>query len=252
MSFTTSSTVQAYDLVCIGFGASALSLAIALRERHALTGAIFLEQQTQSSWKPCHSLLSARMKTSFLHDLITSENPRSKFTFISYLHSTNQLVVYTNSGRITPSRTMFADYLRWCTKQFEQNISFGNRVVGVAPAQGQNGMVEGWNVLFEDISTGRRATITTRQVVCAAGLQQKLSNALSNTSVRASVAHSADAIEAIAAVVKVRQAKRKFAIVGDGSHAAEVFNYLHGIHGDHEVHWFTQRSNLRGDDETSL
>jgi len=252
MSLPTSSTAQAYDVVCVGFGASALSLAIALKERHALTGAIFLEQQPQSSWKPCHSLLSARMKTSFLNDLITSENPRSKFTFINYLHSTNQLVVYTNSGKIAPSRAMFADYLRWCTKQFEQNISYGNRVVGVSPSHGPNGIADGWNIQFEDVSTGRRTTITTRQVVCAAGLQKKLPSAVSSISVRSNVAHSADAIEAIASVLKARRSKRRFAIVGDGTSAAEVFSHLHGIHGDHEVHWFTQQLSLRGNDKTSL
>ncbi|KEF57039.1 uncharacterized protein A1O9_07229 [Exophiala aquamarina CBS 119918] len=252
MSSTTIPTAQAYNMVCIGFGASALSLAIALKERHALGGTIFLEQQPQLSWKPCHSLISARMKTSFLNDLVTSENPRSKFTFISYLHSTNQLVVYTNSGRITPSRAKFADYLRWCTKQFAQDISFGKRVVRVTPVQPQGELVESWNVLFEDVSSGQRTTVTTRQVVCAAGLQQKLSNALSSSSVRTNVVHSSDALEAIATVMKGRKANRRFAVVGDGNQAAEVFNHLHGIHGDHEVHWFTQQSSFRGGNETSL
>jgi L-ornithine N5-oxygenase len=252
MTSSTTSAKQAYDLVCIGFGASALSLAVSLKERRVLAGTLFLEQQTQESWKPCHSLISARMKTSFLNDLITSENPRSKFTFISYLHSTNQLVVYTNSGRIAPSRAMFADYLRWCAKHFEQHISFGSRVVGVTPIQSLHGMVEGWNVLFEDVSTGQRATVTTRQVICAAGLQQKLLSVLSSSPIRAHVVHSSGALEAITTVLKAKKGKHRFAVVGNGNHAAEIFQYLHGIYGNHDVHWFTQQSSLKGNDETPL
>lgn len=252
MTSSIASTKQPYDLVCIGFGPSALSLAVSLKERDGLTGTLFLEQQPHESWKPCHNLISARMRTSFLSDLITSENPRSKFTFISYLHSTNQLVVYTNSGRIAPSRAMFADYLRWCGKHFEQHVSFGSRVVGVSPVQSLRGMVEGWNVLFEDVSTGQRATVTTRQVICAVGLQQKLLDVLSSLPVRAHVVHSSNALEAITTTLKAKKGKQRFAVVGNGNHAAEIFQYLHGIYGDHDVHWFTQQSSLRGDDETPL
>ncbi|KAK5051560.1 hypothetical protein LTR84_003212 [Exophiala bonariae] len=239
-----------YDLVCIGFGASALSLAIALKERQSLASTVFLEQQPQARWKPCHSLISPRMKTSFLSDLVTSENPRSKFTFVSYLHSTNQLVTYTNSGRIAPSRPMFADYLRWCAKQFESHVCFGNRVVGVMPRNGNNGLLEGWNVLYEDISTGQRGSITSRQVVCAAGLQQKIPNVLSAQSIRPRVAHSSEALEAISEVLKDKRQTPKIAIVGETSHAAEIFVHLHGIHGNHNVHWLTQRSEVKGKEET--
>lgn len=253
MSSSIVPTGQMQDLVCIGFGASALSLAIALKEKRGLESAIFLEQQPQANWKPCHSLTSSRMKTSFLSDLITSENPRSRFTFISYLHATDQLVTYTNSGRISPSRLMFADYLKWCAKHFEQKVSFGNRVVGVTPSEGANGILEGYNVLYEDISTGQRGSIKARQVVCAAGLQQKFLSVLSKPSTRTRIVHSSEALEAISTVLQEKRGPpAKIAIVGKGSHAAEVFLHLHGIHGTHNVHWFTERSDLRGSDETSL
>jgi L-ornithine N5-oxygenase len=241
-----------YDLVCIGFGASALSLAIALKERQSIASTVFLEQQPQASWKPCHSLISPRMKTSFLNDLVTSENPRSKFTFVSYLHATNQLVTYTNSGRIAPSRPMFADYLKWCAKHFASHVSFGNRVVAVTPRHGTKGLLEGWNVLYEDVLTGQRGSITTLQVVCAAGLQRKIPTVLSTQSVRPRVVHSSEALEAIAEVLKDKRRVASIAVVGNNSHAAEIFVYLHGIHGNHNVHWFTERSELKGNDETTL
>lgn len=251
-AISAASTGSTRDLVCIGFGASALSLAIGLQERQGLTNTVFLEQQPQASWKPCHSLISPRMKTSFLSDLVTSENPRSKFTFISYLHATNQLITYTNSGRIAPSRPMFADYLKWCARQFETHVSFGTRVMGVTPRNGVNGLLDGWNVLYEDISTGQRGSIRTRQIVCAAGLQPKLPDVLLNQSVRPRVVHSSEALEAISDALKEKRRVPTIAIVGNNGHAAEVFLHLHGIHGNHNVHWFTQKLDLRGNDETPL
>merc|ERR1711939_660796 len=81
---------QPLDLVCIGFGITALSIAIALHERQSLDNTLFLESQPQSSWKPCPDIPATRLRTSFLNDLITSENPRSKFTFMNYLQATNR------------------------------------------------------------------------------------------------------------------------------------------------------------------
>lgn len=252
MSSLTSSKGQTFDLVCIGFGAASLSVAVALEENQALANTLFLECQTQAEWKPLHHLATQRMGMSFLSDLITLENPRSNFSFINYLHETNQLIAFINVSKLQPSREAYTEYLRWCASHFQSHVVFGKRVVAISAVQNSTGMVAEWNLRFEDVQTGVKTSITTKQVLCAVGLQPNIPQYLSNPEMPGSVVHSSLALKVIPAVLKDNSARRRFAIVGNGANAAEVFNHLHNIHGDHEVHWFTEGTLLKGSDETPL
>ncbi|KAJ4517276.1 hypothetical protein HRR73_004328 [Exophiala dermatitidis] len=205
------------DLLCIGFGATALSVAIALHEKGAIDNTIFLELQPASTWMPCSGSPSGRLRTSFLHDLVTSENPRSKFTFMNYLHATNRLVLYANSSQINPPRDMFNDYLQWCAAPFQQRVKYGQRVAAVHPVQNAQGLVECFKVVYADSATGQQDVVTAKQVISAVGLQPYVPRALATIGTLA---------------------------------AGEIFEYLHGIRGEHKVVWFTQDPVLREMDDS--
>ena len=78
------STQTPYDLICIGFGVSGLSIAIALQERCPTSNALFLERDKKPQWQPGLAIPGMRMRSSLLCDLVTARNPRSKYTFINY------------------------------------------------------------------------------------------------------------------------------------------------------------------------
>lgn len=252
MPSSISSSGKIYDLVGVGFGAATLSVAIALHERDALTNTIFLEYQSQAGWRPFTRHATPRMGTSFMNDLITLENPRSKFTFLNYLHATNQLVAFTNVAKMQPSREIYAEYLRWCAGYFQPHVAFEKQVIGIDAVMNSTGLVEGWNVLFEDVQTGGKSSIAAKQILCAVGLQPKIPQFLTNPDIPRSVVHSSAALEAIPVVLGDKRVRQRIAIIGNSPDAAEVFSHLHGIHGDHQVHWFTEGAFLKGSDDTPL
>ncbi|KAI1620271.1 L-ornithine N5-oxygenase [Exophiala viscosa] len=238
------------DLVCIGFGVSALAVAIALHERQSLDHTLFLDSQPQSSWKPCPDVPASRLKTSFLNDLITSENPRSEFTFINYLHATNRLVLYCNSGHLTPSREIFSDYLRWCADRLKVRTAFQKQVSSITPVTDATGTVSCWRVLVSDAATGKQNELVTNQVICSMEPQPQIPAILSQANINPNLAHSTDSREAILSTLRKTAGKARIAIVGDGQSAAEVFEYLQSIRGDQQAIWFTQSPVLRRSDST--
>ncbi len=243
---------QPLDLVCIGFGITALSIAIALHERQSLDNTLFLESQPQSSWKPCPDIPATRLRTSFLNDLITSENPRSKFTFMNYLQATNRLVVYANSSHLCPSRELFSGYLRWCADRLQARKGFQKQVNSITPVANAAGAVSCWKVSVSDMVTGKQDVLVTKQLICSMEPQPKIPAILSRANIGPSLAHSTDTLDAVPSMLKKTAGRARIAIIGDGQSAAEVFEYVQSIWGHHQAVWFTEDAVLRGSDSTPL
>ncbi|OAG36011.1 hypothetical protein AYO21_09804 [Fonsecaea monophora] len=238
------------DLVCVGFDLTGIANAVALDERHALSkDTLFLESQLEAFWKPLRCTPASRLRISFLHDLITSENPRSRFTFLNYLHATNRLVLYANSAQLRPSRQMFSDYLRWCATRLQAQVQYGKMVTSVQPLKDGRGSVTAWEVVFVDAVTGEQKAVTARQVVYAASQHPYVPEVLRTPALRNLVLHSSEYPEAISTLLRDKP-RARIAVLGNGQSAAEAFDQLHGIRGEHEVIWFTKDAVLRGDDET--
>ncbi|KAL2410310.1 L-ornithine N(5)-monooxygenase [Exophiala dermatitidis] len=250
MDSSTSAQDVHFDLLCIGFGATALSVAIALHEKRAIDNTIFLERQPESTWRSCSGSPSGRLRTSFLHDLVTSESPRSKFTFMNYLHATNRLVLYANGSQINPPRDMFNDYLQWCAGPFQQRVRFGKRVAAVHPVQNAQGLVECFKVVYTDSATGQQDVVTAKQVISAVGLQPSIPRDLAKIGTLVGVAHASDCLSRISSTLRTTSGRARFAIIGDGQAAGEIFEYLHGVRGEHQVVWFTQDPVLREMDDS--
>ena len=54
----------------------------------------------------------AQSQVSFLKDLVTLRNPRSRFSFLNYLHATGRLDEFINLGSFSPYRLEISDYLQ--------------------------------------------------------------------------------------------------------------------------------------------
>ncbi|KIW88512.1 uncharacterized protein Z519_11081 [Cladophialophora bantiana CBS 173.52] len=250
MDGNRSTDVPPLDLVCVGFDMTGIANAVALRERNGLSkDTLFLESQLEALWKPLRSTPASRLRTSFLNDLITSENPRSHFTFLNYLHATHRLILYANSAQIRPSREMFCDYLRWCAGRLRAQVQYGKMATSVRPLRDGKGRVAAWEVVFVDAVTGEKKAVTAKQVVYAVSNHPYVPKVLHAPTVRTLVLHSSDYLEAIPTLLRDNP-KARIAVLGNGQNAAEVFDQLHGIRGDHQVIWFTKDAVLRGDDET--
>jgi L-ornithine N5-oxygenase len=120
-----------HDVIGIGFGPSNIALAIAMEERGYRGSVLFLERNRESRWHEGMLLDGADIQNNPLRDLVTPVNPRSKYTFVNYLHSSGRFFRYLNLGLHYPLRKDFYGYVRWVAAQLP-NVRYGVDVVDVA------------------------------------------------------------------------------------------------------------------------
>jgi L-ornithine N5-oxygenase len=112
-------------------------------------------------------------QVSFLKDLVTLRNPRSKFSFLNYLHSVGRLNDFINMGQFLPLRIEISDYLNWVAQSLTSvRVGYGRRCVGVEPSR-TDGDVNGWLVSLED-----GTTIRARDLVVGVGREPHIPPAL--------------------------------------------------------------------------
>ncbi|MEA2194650.1 MAG: L-ornithine N5-monooxygenase [Solirubrobacteraceae bacterium] len=151
------------ELLAIGAGPANLGLAVALEELapQLARETLIVEQHSDVVWQRGMLLPWAQSQVSFLKDLVTRRNPRSRYSFVNYLHCIGRLDDFINLGSFTPYRVEISDYLRWVSQSLEQvEIEYERRCVGLAPIDGG----ERWAARFDDGSE-----VTCRHVVIGAG-----------------------------------------------------------------------------------
>ncbi|MGW6918955.1 lysine N(6)-hydroxylase/L-ornithine N(5)-oxygenase family protein [Kitasatospora sp. NPDC054939] len=227
------------DLVGIGFGPANLALAIAIddhnrRSPEQVIRARFLEQQESFGWHRGMLLDGATMQVSFLKDLVTLRDPRSRFTFLSYLEGQGRLVDFINLRSFYPTRLEFHGYFEWCAEQFGAVTDYGRRVTAIRPveSEGRVGLVE---VVSEPADGSGPAEVrSARNVVIGTGLTPRLPEGVA-TGER--VWHTRDLLVHAPALAERRDSlrHRRIAVVGAGQSAAEAVEYLHRTFPEAEI-----------------
>lgn len=212
------------DVVGIGFGPSNLALAAALSEDGTAAlgrsaGMLFFERSERFSWHRGMLLDGATMQVSFLKDLVTLRDPRSRFSFLSYLHEAGRLSDFINHKALFPSRVEFHDYLEWVAEFFGDQVRYGAEVVDVRPVQVDNA-VEHLDVVVREAG-GARTVRRARNVVVATGLQPRLPDGVVSSG---RVWHSSELLHRIQGLPENPQ---RIVVVGAGQSGAEVTEFLH-------------------------
>src|SRR5829696_7673232 len=104
------------ELLAVGAGPSNLALAVALEELappDLARNSLLIERSETVAWQRGMLLPWTQAQVSFLKDLVTLRDPRSKFSFLNYLHSVDRLNEFVNLGTFTPYRMEISDYLQW-------------------------------------------------------------------------------------------------------------------------------------------
>lgn len=236
-----------HDLIGIGFGPSNIALAIALQESQH-TGrpadAFFIEKQARFAWHPGMLLDHAHMQISYLKDLVTLRNPRSRFTFVNYLHEHGRLPAFINLKSFFPSRREFSDYLGWAARQFDGSCAYGEEVTAVLPEY-QDGRVALLRIRTTD-AHGNVKDRLTRNLVVSVGGTVKVPSSFLALRDDPRVLHSHHYLKAIAA----RPNARNVAIIGAGQSAAEIFMHLHGRDMPTHVDLIMRRWAMRPSDDS--
>ena len=145
------------ELLTVGAGPSNLALAVALDELAPVELArksLLIERSETVAWQRGMLLPWTQAQVSFLKDLVTLRDPRSKFSFLNYLHSVDRLNEFINLGTFTPYRTEISDYLQWAANSLTNvHIEYGRECAGVEPVTDPDGVLTGWLTRLVDGST---------------------------------------------------------------------------------------------------
>lgn len=224
--------MKVYDLIGIGFGPSNIALAIALDEQRQLgkdIDALFIEKQDQFAWHKDMLLENADMQISFLKDLVTLRNPRSRFTFTNYLFEKGRLQDFINLKTFFPSRQEFNDYLSWSARQFEDCCAYHEEVLEIIPEKRDD------EVSLLRVKTQNHAGTTrerlARNLVISTGGGANIPECFRDLKKDTRVFHSSNYLSSINQLTGAR----RIAVIGAGQSAAEIFLDLHGRSNDLKI-----------------
>ncbi|MDS0139293.1 MULTISPECIES: SidA/IucD/PvdA family monooxygenase [unclassified Amycolatopsis] len=127
---------EIHDVVGIGFGPANIALAAAAAEEAPELRMRFLEARPQVSWQPGMLLRGSDIQNNPIRDLATLRNPRSRFTFVNFLHEQGRLLAFLNVPAHFPLRRDYAQYVRWAGEQLGDVVEYEREVVRVTRAPG--------------------------------------------------------------------------------------------------------------------
>ncbi|KAF2764182.1 putative L-ornithine 5-monooxygenase [Teratosphaeria nubilosa] len=250
---------EVHDLVCVGFGPASLAIALALND--ALEDGVpnlrtdqpkvrFLEKQKSFAWHAGMLLPGAKMQITFIKDMATLRNPRSRFTFINYLHEKNRLVQFSNLGTFLPQRIEYEDYMRWCASHFEEVVDYGRDVQSVTPGHvnPETGVVEHFLVKSKNWKSGSATTLRARHVVIAAGGRPNIPACLPANHPR--IIHSSQYATSAEQRFAPGEHPQSIVVIGAGQSAAEVFNNIPSRFPGAKAHLVIRSSALRPSDDS--
>lgn len=235
-------------MICVGFGPASLSIAVALHDQGIKARVLFLEKQTQFQWHQGMLIPGSHMQISFLKDMATFRDPRSKFTFLSYLQANNRLVSFANQSTFYPLREEFNDYLQWCASHFDEDVHYNEEVVEVTAVENK-GPVKTWSVVSQNGATGQKSQFVGRHIVVAIGGK---ANIPANFEGKKNVIHSSRYLSDYAKFLPNKDAPVKVGVIGGGQSAVEIFQHLYSSFPKATAHLLLRQPALKPSDDSPL
>lgn len=216
-------TDQEVGVLAIGAGPANLALAVAIEESGAddlAHDTLLLEQSPDIKWQRNLLMPWARSQVSFLKDLVTLRNPRSRFSFLNFLHDQGRLDEFVNLATFNPFRWELSDYLKWTAEHLEKvRIRYGARAETIEPARDDDGVITGWTVRLVGGDT-----IRCRDLVIGGGRDPHVPEVFADLP-SDRVIHSAQYNTRIAQLPKDKPIRP--VVVGGAQSAAEMFMAVH-------------------------
>jgi len=136
------------ELLAIGGGPANLSLAVALEELGSgglAENSLVIERSRTVEWQQGLLVPWAKSQVSFLKDVVTLRNPRSRFSFLNYLHAVGRLDDFVNMGSFTPHRVEISRYLSWVAGSLSTvRLELGRECISIQPRRDRAGELTGW------------------------------------------------------------------------------------------------------------
>ena len=208
---------QEVEILAVGAGPANLALGVALEELapDLARQTLIIEQHDTVVWQRGLLLPWSQSQVSFLKDLVTLRNPRSRYSFVNFLHATDRLDDFINLGSFTPYRLEISDYLSWVARNLcEVRIQSERRCVSIEPGYSSDGEVREWVVTLAD-----GGQIACRNLVMGAGRDPHIPRVLGKLP-RERLIHSTEFSTRITGLE--RDAAHRIVVLGGAQSAAEM------------------------------
>jgi L-ornithine N5-oxygenase len=220
-------SIHDVDILMIGAGPSNLALAVAFEECGSpdiAANVMLLERHEDVKWQRNLLLPWTRSQVSYVKDLVTLRNPRSRFSFLNFLHERGELDEFVNLGTFNPFRWQLSTYHQWVADSLERvQIRYGARAERILAVRAEDASIVGFAV---SLSGGD--TILCRDLVFGAGRDAFVPEVFRGLPAER-VVHSTEygsRIRAGAALARPGRPLRPV-VVGGAQSAAEMFLALH-------------------------
>lgn len=221
------------DVIGIGIGPANLGLAALLEEYEDVT-CCFFEQETEFAWHPGMLIKGTDLQVSFLADLVTMANPRSKYTFLNYLHEINRLHRFYTFEQFDIPRREFNEYLSWVAGELD-SCQFGMKVEEVTDCE------DGYLVKVRRLKDGVLSEYRAKHVVLGTGSKPMIPVDVPEAALP-HVTHSSRYVDQ----QKELHEAETVAVIGSGQSAAEIFlDLLQHQKKGQKLSWFTRSSEFR-------
>ena len=215
-------TRREVELLAVGAGPSNLALAVALEELAPddLAGnSLLIEREESVGWQRGLLLPWTKSQVSFIKDLVTRRDPRSRFSFLNYLHTAGRLDDFINMGSFHPYRTEISEYLRWVAGSLTRvRLEVGRECVAIEPDRAPGGQLSGWTARLRDGSE-----IGCRYLVLGTGRDPYVPPVF-RALPASRVIHSTGYVPRVAGLD--RDLPYRVAVIGAGQSAAEMFRAI--------------------------
>lgn len=234
-------TIREVELLAIGAGPSNLALAVALEELGVdglAENSLVIERGRAVEWQQGLLMPWAKSQVSFIKDLVTLRNPRSKFSFINYLHSVGRLDDFINMGCFTPYRIEISGYLRWVAEALSKvRLQLGCECASVEPTRNAAGTLTGWLVRLTD-----GTSISSRYLVIGAGRDPYIPPVLAHLPASRLI-HSTQYKPRVSELTK--DLPYRVAVIGGAQSSAEMFRSLQDDLPNSDLTWVMRSIGLR-------
>ncbi|NEA30235.1 SidA/IucD/PvdA family monooxygenase [Streptomyces sp. SID13031] len=237
-------TNREVELLAVGGGPANLALAVAIEELGVdglAENSLVIERGHTVEWQRGLLLPWTKSQVAFAKDLVTLRNPRSKFTFLNYLHTVGRLDDFINMGSFTPYRSEISGYLSWVAESLRKvKFELDRECTSIAPVRDSDGTLTGWLTKLADGST-----ISSRYLTVGAGRDPYVPPVLAGLPADRLI-HSTQYRYRMAEVAKDRP--HRVAVVGAAQSAAEMFRALQTDLPNSDVNWVMRSIGLRAYD----
>ncbi|WP_430788578.1 lysine N(6)-hydroxylase/L-ornithine N(5)-oxygenase family protein [Virgibacillus flavescens] len=225
---------QLYDVIGIGVGPYNLGLAALLDEVDEVES-LFLERRESFDWHPGMLIEGTDLQVPFLADLVTLADPRSRFTFLQYLHEQDRLYQFFFFNRFDIPRKEYNDYIKWAANKLD-NCLLSREVTNVISHDEAEPFYE---IVVLNRQTEEEERYFAKHVVLGTGTIPAIPKGVEHLP-KSDVLHTSKYLYH----EKDFKNADSITVIGSGQSAAEVFYDLLYAQADngYDLNWFTRTS----------